>query len=1107
MTTTDVSQLVRLEIERPPDVGELVNLVQNPDGNLGAWAWVTPVAGSVLRGGSGLTYTSPGGVASYFYTEPLPVTVGDYVAASWTATPVFGTYTALVQWLASDRVTVLSSTAATSALGGSATRVSIGSFVVPAGAVYCRLRFNHLAAGGGNPAAGTTVTVREVTLTEATTSAGISWTRTNLLPTPSGETGVGGWHSSTAKVGTSSAQALVGTKSLTLTKTGGDGAGAMTSAAMTVTPGRDYAFQARMRAAGTTRKVTIAARWFKANGDTIIITKVKKRTETAGAWSAVTGGVVTAPSNAATVRMRVEYPNLANGEVHYVDAAMVEKAATVGAYFDGDSAPVAGATHAWVGTAHASASTEVGPANDPGTLVPVAYQNILGPTAEINIDREDLNVGSMSARLFDAILDPTQDELISTGKRIRLVTVDGEVIYAGKVLTASVTYHLLASDEQKRAEVTLSAVDAIGTLASSPRREGVATIDELPYVLEGAGTPWSCNGSGDQVPTATVVAYNDNASALDQVAVTRDSGLGFAWVDRNGVLQAWDRTLISSTVAASLDETTYTADLNVDLDLAAIINTVTVRVLSVIATSGVTEEVVFGPYIDTASFTRYGEHSAEYVVQGFAVTDTAGILAYANQILAASATPRMRANTVVLPITMAEEVPRALLDLYDLVHVTNTRALLDEYARVRSVQHAITPGRWAVTLGFTGDNGVAPSTSVPAPPPGVGDVKTEIDATTDQLNADLTELNTVTLPQVQADLADNATQIGTLNGLFPITSTSITDGAITTPKMTANSINGDRIIANTLNANKIVANSITGDKIAANTISADKLVANSITASQLTATAINGMTIVGATVVAGASATSGERIILRQDGSGGILESYSGLTGESPGYFNPSILFSRPALTIAPGTTATYTAQPKIEMYSSTPGNGACNTTAENIQLAGGTSVRLVSSSGMIALDSPQVTVGGPLTSQGFTSYGEAHGSTLWSDSPSSTAQPTANVYMTAGGQLQIMTSTEAAKTNIRLAAIDVDAALQLEPKVYQSLCEADDPDADIFGFSAQQAQSLGLDEWVVYEADGETVQGFSYTGWVVALQATNRRQQTQIDALTRRLDALEAAQ
>lgn len=250
----------------------------------------------------------------------------------------------------------------------------------------------------------------------------------------------------------------------------------------------------------------------------------------------------------------------------------------------------------------------------------------------------------------------------------------------------------------------------------------------------------------------------------------------------------------------------------------------------------------------------------------------------------------------------------------------------------------------------------------------------------------------------------------------------------------------------------------------------------------ITGATVTGGTVTGATVK---TAGSGNRIELKGDGSAGSVEFYN-----SSGVLSGKIRSISTYLDVSGGgLTPAY-----LHLESAN-----CSLHGEYLFLIPGSGG--INMMGDIYAGSRTMAIGT------LNGGGEVHGATLWSDSPRSTAQPTANVYMTAGGQLQIMTSTEAAKTNIRLAAIDVDAALQLEPKVYQSLCEADDPDADIFGFSAQQARSLGLDEWVVYEADGETVQGFSYTGWVVALQATNRRQQEQIDALTRRFDALVAAQ
>jgi hypothetical protein len=743
-----ISGLLRLELERPPDAGELVNLIQNTNGRTGAWFWVTPMAGSVMRGGVNvvpyrhyrLEYTSPGGAASYFYTVPMPVTAGTYVAAHWSAWYVDGLYSAQVEWLDVSKA-VVGSTAATANLPSSEVARAAGSFLVPVGALYCRLRFDHYNASGGNPAAGDRLELHDVTLTDAPTAGDLAVTRTNLMPTPTAENGRGGWRAQGgAEIGTTTAQAWVGTKSFAITKDDTAGPADAVSPSMTVTPGRDYALQARSRSRSDERKVTVSARWLKADGSVLTTVPVKSQTEANGIWTVPIGGVATAPTNAASLRLIVHYPNLDAHEVHMFDAVMVEQASAVSTYFDGATPGALGYTFEWAGTAYASSSIASGPTGDPGVLVPVAYQNILGPTGRIAVDREDLNVGSLSVQLYDAILDPTQTDLVRPGKRIRLLSVDPdsedpagepEVLFEGKTFTASVQYNLLEANEQKRAEVNLSAVDPINPLASTPSREGVATIAELPHVLEGAGAPWNVNGSGDQVASPVVVAYNDNASALDQVAVTRDSALGYAWVDRNGVLQAWDAALLDTTVAADLDETTYNADIDVDFDLERIINSVTVKALRVIATSGVTEEVTFGPYVDLASYQQWGEHHQEFTVQGFDTANAAAIQAYAEQILAANATPHQRVNSLVLPILTAADLPKARLDLYDLVHVVNGRANVDENSRVVSIHHEITAtntgGKWLTTLGFARDGSVASPFAVPSPPPGVGPVKEELE--------------------------------------------------------------------------------------------------------------------------------------------------------------------------------------------------------------------------------------------------------------------------------------------------------------------------------------------------------------------------------------------
>lgn len=364
-----------------------------------------------------------------------------------------------------------------------------------------------------------------------------------------------------------------------------------------------------------------------------------------------------------------------------------------------------------------------------GFITDVPYLNILGATHDLSIVREALNLGTLTATVLDVDLDPSQASTIRPGRKIRVVAKDNTIyqawrpLFTGEVTAASVTYDLLQRDAQKRARISLTAVDATRRLANTTRSEGVALIDDLPYVLEGCGVPWNVNGFGWQVPSATVVAINENASALDQVAITRDSNLGLAWVNPYGVLNVHDADLWEH-VAVTIPEDVYSSfDLGYNTEV--LINEVVIKYLRLDPTTSHTEEVVYGPYRNQSSITEWGTRRAEFTVQA-AVEDPVAIAALADAVLAANATPVVRVNGIRVPILRLEQffdtMPgNVYLDLYDEVPVNNDLAggfFAGQY--VTKLTHTISTKSWQMDLEFSPADSVAPPQVTPSPQSGAG---------------------------------------------------------------------------------------------------------------------------------------------------------------------------------------------------------------------------------------------------------------------------------------------------------------------------------------------------------------------------------------------------
>lgn len=378
--------------------------------------------------------------------------------------------------------------------------------------------------------------------------------------------------------------------------------------------------------------------------------------------------------------------------------------------------------HMFLGQASTAAALTTNPYLDYNN-----WQNILGPTSNIEISRSELDVGTVQIHVLDASLDPAISDTIRPGQGVRLRVntpdPDGnsvlEALFTGTIRSADVDYgDVLKKGVDKSTEITLSASNNITQLAQAVESRGVALISELPEILEGKGVPFMINGSSGQVPTVNVVSINDNASALDQIAVTRDSNAGYAYVDRNNVLQARDPQNMPTVPVGVIDEQAYAPGVGASFSTSRCMNSVTIKWLRTTGTGTdtQTQEIPYGPYQDLTSIAEWGLHPAEFVMHG--LENPTNIAAAAQAILDANAVPQQHIDSVTLPIRYVEDLHKgkALLDLYDLVQLKYDRTQTDELARVTGVKHSITPDRWTMELDFDVDGAVASPQVVASPP-------------------------------------------------------------------------------------------------------------------------------------------------------------------------------------------------------------------------------------------------------------------------------------------------------------------------------------------------------------------------------------------------------
>lgn len=744
------------------------NLAPNPSFEVDAYGWVGVGAAEVSRvtspaGSSGsaclqVEATAPGDVGAEFGAQPwpdrlIPITPGEYRVSLYVRSAAVTRQAFLrMSWHDSTGVQVGATTSTDAAtLVGSWSRLSTPALTPPAPATHVRVAVVFRSTAEGE------IHYADALLVERTGELGgyfdgdsasspektydwltfppVERVRTNLVPNPSFEVNTTGWATDNATLArVTSPAGLFGNACARIAPyaapagiklrhiSGGQGY-------IPITGQKVYTYSVYVRSSTTSRPAHLTIAWWANVGsmESRGVVSSSPVLTTPGQWTRMSL-VAVAPTGATHAELFAQVNGVTNDEYQYFDALLFEETNRLLPYFDGSTGAASDehtviSDRAWSGTAHNSTSSQTETTTLPystenattlGYIPPVEYLNVLPESHQIRVSREGLNVGELGATILSRTLNPAQSTLIRPGRRARLSTLVGnqwETILSGKLLEADVTYELKdpTVPDEKRARIEVTIVDPTQTLANATRPEGVATIDELPFVLEGAGVPWNVNGSGNQVPVAAVTTYNENAHAVDQVALTRDTAIGYAWMSRVGVINAWDRDLIPSGSPVLLDEDDY-SDLDLSFSTKDCINEVAITVQA-LGADGSTEETVYGPFMDAASISEWGRYRKEFTVTGL---NSAQVEDLATQILAANATPRIRVNSITLPLTTTtRREARALLDLYTETQVVLTAEGIDDVLRVTGIEHTIDTDRWFLKLTFSDEGGVASPTVQP----------------------------------------------------------------------------------------------------------------------------------------------------------------------------------------------------------------------------------------------------------------------------------------------------------------------------------------------------------------------------------------------------------
>lgn len=746
---------IRVEVQLPPEEGD--NLLTNTSGQYGAWQWGNAagvsdisIVGDAIARTIKVTRGASAGLTA-IWTDHVPITPGRYANARIDLTALTAGHKAtLGLQFYNSAGTVISGVY--SSPSTTLDTLAFSSVLVPANAVSVRLlvvldKTADPLPNSGSANAGASVTFTRAMIAELTAAGVPSIVATNLMPNGGFTYTTTGWVPGTNMT------------SLTRVDTGGGAwicRGNLTEGItlsdqeksyingpfVAIEAGENYSIRVDVRAdvmtSGHSLTPGLLARFVNDAGVVIGGDIIYDSPVTTGTFVQF-WRIVTAPAGSTKLRlfpyMKHHGPNIVMGAGWdlEIDSITIVKSSVLMPFWDGDTPDTSSYTYAWTGTAGNSTSTRTSVGAVDYVETDEQFLRIDAGIVSGKIERAELDVSTLQLQLLDASLSPAAaDSIISPGRGIRVDALRADGVtwfrkFTGKIGPCVVEYEPLVDELYGAPDITLSAYGAESILAQASRPTVTRTPANLTtLVLAGAGVPWDVDGNHGTVAGVVGIATIDDSTALDQVALTRDSQTGpaYAWVNPEGLLVFRSTLGAKSTGPATMGPDDYMGEgLSVSFSSERLINSLLVKRI-IRASDGSTEERTHGPYEDLDSIRRWGARTPP----GGAITiasvpsDTAQADNVAAAVLAANATPVIIAESV--QINSGDDRDHAFHDLYDLITVTvetidgtvvqdsRVVSIVDEFSAEREGGRV---GTWYTMYGFMGDGGVAAPALQPAP--------------------------------------------------------------------------------------------------------------------------------------------------------------------------------------------------------------------------------------------------------------------------------------------------------------------------------------------------------------------------------------------------------